>query len=156
MLDTAVCDVYEDREWNPLVDTQAEAFSPVVYDEFATGAAGLRQTYRNLASLWVRNPDEDEWVEPSQHALERAYSILERASYGMSDFPTGSASTDDSGGIRIAWWKGRTHCVTLVAGHNQQSPSYIFVKHGAADRGSMSPAFPGVLASCLSRLAKAQ
>lgn len=119
---------------------------PVVPDEFADGAVGLRAIYGELRSLCISDPTEEN-SQPSDSALARTWEILEGTAYAMMqnrvdadrswDFPKGYVNVDDCGGIRIEWWHGRSHCVTLVVGHDANAPTYIFVKSGTADDGRM-------------------
>jgi hypothetical protein len=68
-------------------------------------------------------------------------------------FPKGFVSTDEYGGLRIEWWHERTHCITLAVGHDEKSPSYVFIKRGEGDKGVVQrQVFPAWLASRLGEL----
>lgn len=128
--------------------------APIIPDEFQAGAAGLKAIYGEIRALCAASGD-DEMFPPTPYAVDRAIEILERTSYEMMrrrgpdpawEFPSGYVNTDENGGLRVEWWHGQTHCVTLVVGHDQDAISYSFMKPGAgragriADRGSIHPA----------------
>ena len=105
--------------------------TPVVPDEFGTGADGLKTIFTRMSSLW-REPDDDEYFPPTRAAFDRAIEYLEQTGHAMMQlhgaFPVGYVATDDRGGIRVEWWHEQNQCVHLVVNHDSRSKDYTFVK----------------------------
>jgi hypothetical protein len=136
-------------------ETRTYQRKPIVSDEFEDGQDELRRLYRSLAMCRV--PEDEDAPSPTDYALDRAYELIGQAGYVMMreqwTFPRGYVVVNDRRGIRIEWWRERTHCVTLVVAHDPQAPpSYVFSKLTADGAGDMHPAYPGLLAKLLSDL----
>jgi hypothetical protein len=66
---------------------------------------GLTTTLKRLVEL-LEGEDEDDYgvLKPTDYAFKSIMSlILEANSMLLGEFPKASASTDDQGGIRLAW-----------------------------------------------------
>lgn len=121
--------------------------NPIVPNEFKGDASQLKAIYQEIRMLILGAEAEGETV-PTPFAICQAFEQLEQVAYatmhlreGMRSrparFPKGYVSTDDHGGIRIDWRSGRAKSISLVVGHNDEAPSYVFVKKGPGDRGQM-------------------
>lgn len=93
------------------------------------GSSGLEQIRRELALL-RSEPEENEFVRPTEYALQRIEEILEQTASAIAEFPVGYVTTDEKGGIRIEWWHERTDCVHLVVGPTESAEQYLFYKFG--------------------------
>lgn len=150
-------------EWEIGGKTQAASSppAPVILDEWRDGAPGLESIYRQFFSLSQPDPDDEDFVPPTEYAMVQLLDVVESTAYSMMasrcPMPEGSVMTDYTGGIRIEWWHGRDYCVTLAIGHNAESKSYVFVKLDKGDPGSVNErVLPVRLASQLKRLSEMQ
>lgn len=132
-----------------------------------SGVPGLTAVLDRIGQLRTPGP-EDDAVPPTQHASDRVQVILRETAAIMSqqrraaqdatwEFPSGYATTDDDGGIRIEWWHELTHGVHLVVGAIPDSREYLFAKFGMSDQGNLErPADPQRLATLLHQLNSAR
>lgn len=128
-------------------DESSSTASPPVKGELEF--AEFESLSNDLVALLHPQPDDDdEAVSPTMFAFGNGFLLLGktrevmRRNYVRSQdpnwrFPRGYVSTDDLGGLRFEWWHNRTHCVTLVVGHDENAPSYVFVKWGPNDKGTV-------------------
>lgn len=150
-------------EWELNEETQAASPStvPVIPDEWSDGAPGLKSISRQLSGLSQRDPDDEDFVAPTQYAIVKLIDVVQSTAYTMMAsrwrMPEGSVMTDYSGGIRIEWWHEREYCVTLSIGNDAKSKSYVFVKLHKGDPGSVNErVLPVRLASQLRTLSEIQ
>lgn len=135
-------------EWVCINSTNAsDTQKPVVPDETASGAEGLKTIFSDIQSL-IGEPESVE-EKPSEYAIERVYGLLPQIAYEMMkkqietgdetwDFPSGYTTSDGCNGIRIEWWHERTHCIHLIVGKDQKSKEYVFQKLKVEERGKLN------------------
>jgi hypothetical protein len=130
--------------------------TPIVSDEFASGADRYRSLLTQVSALWREPDDDEEYVRPSSAAFNRTIDLLEQSGYALmqlhGEFPTAYVSTDDRGGIRIEWWFKRSRCVHLVVHSDQADRDYVFVKLTDEDGTVERPVRPARLASKLTEI----
>lgn len=108
--------------------------------------------------MGLENAAEDDATPPTQKALKRAFEILRHTAEAMTPakLPRGFVTTDDRGGVRLEWWRGRTHCVTVAIDAESRDQTYMFVKVGAQDRGRIEgDAIPEQIANRLLAMSNA-
>ena len=121
--------------------------SPVVPDESAAGADGLRTIYSEIQSL-IRDSECEE-DKPTSYSIEKTWHLLEQIAYAMMiyrakkddvtwSFPAGYVTSDGCQGIRIEWWKDRTHCVHLIVGKDPNAKEYVFHRLNENDSGKLN------------------
>jgi len=162
-METATEHTNVSSDWVAFERTQSlhEAPAPVVCDERADGALGLKVIYDQLKNLSIPDSDNDEFVPPTQHAIDRFLDIIVSTAYQLMSqriaVPRGQVIVDYKGGLRIEWWSGRDFCVTLVVGHDENAKSYVFVKLDKQHAGKVNERIlPVRLASQLKRLSGIQ
>jgi len=120
-------------------------------DEFRQGSE-LGTIMARIAALW--SPEDSDDVIPTPETLKRTVELLQSTAYQLqhkAPFPAGHVSSMEDGEIRIEWWKGRGHCVTLVV-HDQLEKSYVFVKLDGGEGILEQRLLPARLASRLDEL----
>lgn len=149
------------NEWGIDEETQVASPppAPVTPDEWGDGALGLKSIYKQLSGLSQPDPDDEDFVPPTEFAMVRLLEVVQSTAYGMMasqcPMPEGSVMADYTGGIRIEWWHDREYCVTLVIGNNEESKSYVFVKLDEGDPGRVNErVLPVRLASQLKTLSE--
>lgn len=98
------------------------------------GTLHLSPIMGQLVELW-REPEEDEYgrLRPTQHAFDRSVNLLVdaaiEANYQQRQIPTGCASTDSEGGVRIEWIRP-TASVHLVVPAARERVAYVYHQVG--------------------------
>ena len=120
---------------------------PVVLDESAAGADGLKAIYSEIQSL-IRDSECEE-DKPTSYSIEKTWHLLEQIAYAMMisrtkeddvtwSFQAGYVTSDGCQGIRIEWWNERTHCVHLIVGKDQHAKEYVFHRLIEDDSGKLN------------------
>ena len=94
----------------------------------------FEETYRQIVQL-MGGDEADEYgiLKPTQFAFERVTEVLSRAYSTINqrghEFPRGSVTTDETGGIRIEWF-GDDRAVRLAIPANKVGHEYIYHERG--------------------------
>jgi hypothetical protein len=91
---------------------------------------GATETLQRLLNVNDDDYSSEEEIPPTAHAVKTASQLLREANRKIkTNFPCGSVSTDDVGGIRIQW-QGQNREVRLIIAALPEGRSYIYHEQG--------------------------